>query len=301
MGTIRRVNPEAFRKMVEGLSDEELQKQNQRDTALHEKQLAEFKSGYRRGICYLCGKPFKTQSVETPCIHWLLRECKFKKKDFPQVFLKHGYSQISSYLRWCANQVQFQSCINDMIDPEDARTVFSYTVVWKRIEWTFECSRNDLEGHSGTRSDFPHYHFQMRMGGKPFIDFSDFHIPFTEDDLFILDLKHQLPTHFHHSFGIGGSGMSDALDISPDEIINKSEVAKDDESATYRLQTMLNLKDQSISGETLLALYKISKDTGRTMASLLREHLPESASIKTIVSPADTVPEIARRTERNRR
>lgn len=36
------------------------------------------------------------------------------------------------------------------------KKIFNYTIQWKNIEWTFDCSPGDLKGHAGKKHDnFP--------------------------------------------------------------------------------------------------------------------------------------------------
>ncbi|RAJ93333.1 hypothetical protein [Aliidiomarina maris] len=298
---MRRIDPEAVREHFENLSDEQLRAQNEADISRADAEYEEFVAAYQIGECYLCGKSFKTISKSSPCVHWLLRQCKFKKKDFPLVYEKFGYVQIAAFVRWVANQERFLSSINDLADEKGDRKILEYTVKWKNIEWTFDCSKNDYEGHGGTHSNFPHFHFQMRIDSKPFINFGDFHIPFSEEDLFHLDLAQALPDSFHHWFGKGGVGMQDAAEVSPEDIIEYTEHTDNHDEATYRLQTMIMAGETPFSGEQLQAMFEESKRTGATLASLARKYLPDAESINTVVSPADSVPTIARRSERKRR
>jgi len=40
------------------------------------------------------------------------------------------------------------------------------------------CAKSDYDGHGNTEeSQRPHYHFQMRIDGKRFIDYNDYHLP----------------------------------------------------------------------------------------------------------------------------
>ena len=150
---------EKYRQIFESMSPEEVEEMNRLNDEEHQRQVQAFKAGYEKGICYLCGKPFKTISKDNPCLHWLLRQCKFKKKDFPKVYEKYGYGNIAAFVRWCANQEKLLSNINDLDDERSERKVLSYTVKWKNIEWTFDCSKNDFDGHQGTSINYPHYHF----------------------------------------------------------------------------------------------------------------------------------------------
>jgi hypothetical protein len=287
--------------MIESLPAGELDRINQLQ---HEQALDEhrrFKEHYEREECYLCGKPFKTLSKNTSCIHWLLRRCKFKAKDFSKVYQAFDYHQISSFLRWVANQERFQGNINDLVDEKGERKIIQTTIKWKNIEWTFDCSKTDYEGHGGSNSNFPHYHFQMRIDGKQFINFNSHHIPFSEKDLFNLDLVHQEPDLIKHSFGPGGSGMQDAVEVEPELILQNTVVSENEDKATYHMQTMVMAEHEPIKGEELQALIEESRATGKPMASLLSKHLGDSVKVKTLITPVDTIPDIAKRTERKRR
>lgn len=298
---MRRIDPEVFMQMFDSLTDEQLQAQNETDTARADAEYEEFVAAYQVGECYLCGKSFRTISKESPCVHWLLRQCKFKKKDFPLIYQRFGYVKIAAFVRWIANQERFFSAINDLSEEKNDRKVFEYTVKWKNIEWTFDCSKNDYKGHQGAHSNFPHFHFQMRIDSRPFINFGEFHIPFSEEDLFRLDLTHALPEKFQYSFGKGGMGMQDAVEISPEDIIQYTEHTDNHDEATYRLQTMIMAGDKPIAGDQLQAIFEESKRTGATLSSLAKRYLPNAEAINTLVSPADSVPTIARRSERKRR
>lgn len=301
MSDIERVDADSFKKMIENLPAGELERLNhlQHEQAVDEHK--RFEEHYQRDECYLCGKPIKTISKNTPCIHWLLRRCKFKAKDFSKIYQAFDYHQISSFLRWVANQERFQGNINDLLDEKDERKIFQVTIKWKNIEWTFDCSKTDYVGHDGNSSRFPHYHFQMRIDGKQFINFSQHHVPFSEKDMFNLDLLHQKPDLIQHSFGAGGSGMQNAVEVEPEDIIQHTVLTENEEEATYHMQTMVMAKDDPIKGEDLQAMIEESRNTGKPLASLLDKHLGDSVEVKTVITPVDTIPDIAKRTERKRR
>ncbi len=300
-GPPRRVDVERFKARVEGTTEEEWLAQVERDERRYDSELDAFVAGYKEERCYLCGNDFKTISRERPCSHWILRRGKFKKNDFPLLFDRFGFTQLAALTRWAANQEQLFGNINDLDEGRGPRKVFEFTVRWKNIEWTFDCSENDYAGHGGAHSDFPHYHFQMRIDGRPFIDFGDFHVPLLEGDLARIDLTREAPGHIDATFGHAGRGMQFASEIDPDRIIAESTVVGDGEPATYRMQTFIMGGESGMDGEALRSIVEESMRTGETMASLARKRMGADHSVNTVIFPADSVPEVAKRTPRKRR
>jgi hypothetical protein len=292
---------EKYRTIFEGMPPEEIEEMNRLADEEHQREAKAFKEGYKKGTCYLCNKPFKTISKDNSCLHWLLRQCKFKKKDFPKIYEKYGYGNIAAFIRWCANQEQFQSNINDLEDEKSDRKVLSYTVKWKNIEWTFDCSKNDFEGHQGTSIDYPHYHFQMRIGGRQFINFNDFHIPFTDQDIFELNNSMEQGDWFKQNFGTIGSGMQEAMSVELDDILEHTNRSENEEKATYHFSTMIDATDNPISGEEIYQIHQEAESTGKTFAYVAKNRLKERAKVETVISPADSIPDIAFRTEHKRR
>lgn len=292
---------EKYRKIFENMSPEEIEEINRINDEEHQRQAQKFKSGYEKGICYLCNKSFKTISKESPCLHWLLRQCKFKKKDFPKIYEKYGYGNIAAFVRWCANQERLLSNINDLDDERSERKVLSYTVKWKNIEWTFDCSKNDFAGHQGTSINYPHYHFQMRIDGRQFINFNDFHVPFTEHDLFVLKNSIEQADWFKQDFGVIGSGMQQAVSVEIDDILEYTTRSDDEDEAVYHFSTMIDARDNPISGEEIYEMQIEAEKTGKSFAYIAQKRLRERAIVQTVVSPADSVPDIASRTEHKRR
>lgn len=298
---LRRVNVTAFKEAIASASDAELEEQQRDDQARYEREYHLFLDAYRKEKCYLCGNSFKTLSKERPCVHWLLRRGRFKKKDLPRLFGTFGFTQFAAFTRWVANQERPFGNINDLEIGRDSRKLFQFTVCWKNIKWAFDCSKNDYLGHTGKHTDFPHFHLQMRIDNQPFIDFGDFHIPFTEEDLFRIDLTLGAPDVVNASYGEAGMGMQFTAEIDPEVLIEESQLAESDELATHRMLTVIKAEDGRLDGNALLEIFRESERTGELVANLARKKLGDSHSVKTIISPAESVPEIAKRSERNRR
>lgn len=292
---------EKYRKIFERMTPEAIEEMNRLNDEEHQRQAEAFKEGYKEGICYLCNKPFKTISKDNPCLHWLLRQCKFKKKDFPKLYDKYGYGNIAAFIRWCANQERLLSNINDLEDEKSDRKILSYTVKWKNIEWTFDCSKNDFGGHQGTSIDYPHYHFQMRIEGQQFINFNDFHLPFTDQDIFVLKNSMEQGDWFKQNFGAIGSGMQEAVSVELDDILEHTSRSENEEEATYHFSTIIDASDNPISGEEIYEIQQEAERTGKSFAYVAKNRLKDRAKVQTVISPADSIPDIASRTEHKRR
>lgn len=91
-------------------------------------------------------------------------------------------------------------------------------------------------------------------------------------------------------------GNDDAVDF----IINKSTPTTDNEEAAFHMSTLVMAPEGgTISGDEIHEAFKEAKETGRTMASVLRDKLKD-ANICTIVSPGEGVPEPMQRSGRNK-
>jgi len=274
-------DPAELKRKFEKLSKEDVEEIIHRDQEINRMQVARFKDAYSKGMCYLCGEKFETINKNKPCSHWLLRRGKFKKSDFTLVYKRYDYHNMAAFLRWCANEEVFLRNINDLENEKRHYKVLSSTIKWKDVEWTFDCSNSDYKGHKGKQANFPHYHFQMRIDGRAFIKFSDYHIPFSERDLMNLALRNE--SWFHGDFGYTGSGMQDAVSLDLDAIINSTENANED-VAQYKFSTIIESLEKPITGEELEAIIAESKRTNKSFASLAKKYFANRANVSTIVS-----------------
>ncbi len=297
---------EGIKASIGGLSQEESLAHFEEQRKQYEAEYEDFLEHYERDACYLCGKPFSTIGKGNPCLHWLLRRCKFKKKDFPKVFERFDFYAISAFLRWVAYAESGSKNINNLKEESSDRKIFEVTIKWKNIEWTLDCSSNDFAGHAGTKAEFPHWHLQMRIDGQQFINFNDFHIPFSENDQLKIGLEKDPDSGFIHSFGPGGQGMQermDQLENNFDEFLENSVSASDADDGQIHMQSIIKAPDGGISGEKIDEALEMARSTGKTLAHCFNVVLKgeDGVSMSTIASPADSVPEIAKRSERKRR
>ncbi|HDY68298.1 MAG TPA: hypothetical protein ENH85_10965 [Candidatus Scalindua sp.] len=254
-----------------------------------------FKEHFSKGSCYKCGSSLKAFSSKKPCIHWFLRPKDFKKKHFKSLFGLYGYFQMEAFARWVANQDDPVTNINDLDMEKSEKKIIETTIKYKHIEWSFSCSNSDIEGHvNSQQGNFPHFHFQMRLDNKPFINYKDFHIPLKDEDIWKLAMINQTEIPIEHHFRYG-EGMQSALsDDTLEFLIDNSEKAENESEATYKFNTIVTAKQgQTISGDDIADLIEESKRTGTPFAKLAHRLV---ANVQTIVKAGDAVPELAKRT-----
>jgi hypothetical protein len=227
----------------------------------------------------------------------LLRPKGVKKTDLESLLIQKGYFRAAAYIRWVANQEALLCRINDLTENEQSRSVFHWSASYKHIKWTFICSQNDYKGHANTLTDFPHFHFEMRLAGQPFVKFNDFHIRFTDEDLFNLKCNEDDSFPIKQSFGPYGAGMKDAFSLPAQTILEKSTSTDDEGKAVYHIQTIVQ-SDSGISGEKIAEIMRLSKETKKPMAQLFYE-----AGLKpqVLIQPPDSVPDKESRNPRRKK
>lgn len=258
-----------------------------------DREYKKFKSTFELGKCYLCGLPLDKFDFRKPCLHWLLAPSGFKKKYFHLIYEKFDHFQFQSYLRWIANTENFAGNINDLVAEKSSSKVIEVTIKYKIFEWSFSCSKTDFKGHFlSTKGRRPHYHFQMRINNKPFINYRDFHIPLSENDLITINIIKGEVKGLEYSFG-PGIGIEEALDYSSD-LLKNMRVTSDESKATYHIQTIIEAKPgKVIKGEDIAELLKESKKTGILMSGLAKKL--KGVKIKRIIMPGPGIPNIAKR------
>jgi len=195
--------------------------------------------------------------------------------------------------------------INDIQAEHPGGRLIDFTARHKHITWSFSCGQSDYEGHKTNKSgNFPHYHMQIKLNGNAFIRYNDFHIPFHDDDLFDIELFTKHKNFAVHSYG-RGTGMQELMGSEDglEFIVDQSTPTDNPEEAAYNLSTIVMAKDgESISGDLIADAMKEAKESGRTIASVMREKLKDAnTNITTIVSPGDGVPETQQRTGRKKK
>lgn len=286
-----------YDEMAEQLSALSEQERNAFSAASVDSSLREhgaFSEAFAADTCYLCGKPLATFSSDHPCLHWLLKPKGFKKKHLPAVIARYSMLQTETYLRWVANSDSLARNINDFAE-EGTGKLREVTIRYKHLEWSFSCALSDLRGHgSSTHSNFPHFHFQMRIDKRPFIDYGDFHLRLHERDANSLEIALRIPETLKIKFP-GGEGMDEILQPKNFEVlISKSEKSNNPSGAGLNISSLIIADEgHTIDGSQFADLIERAKLEGVTVASLL--HTIPNANARTIISPGPAVVEQAGR------
>jgi hypothetical protein len=224
----------------------------------------------------------------------------FKKKDLPSIAERYGLHQIQSFLRWVANQAGMAKNINDLAGEGTGSKIVEVTIRYENLEWAMSCSQSDFLGHEATKNaKHPHYHFQMRIDGRQFINYNDFHLPLSEMDIVNIEAIKIAPEKIKPKFHFG-EGMQDILtDETVETIVNTSMEGDPTEDASFKLETIAIAEDgKTISGDDLYDIIQEAKAKGITVASLM--HKLANARSRTIVSPGPGVVEQAPRSGRKK-
>lgn len=295
-----RAKGQEFARFLQTLPEELRIKGNDENHRKATEEHGRFREAYQRGHCYLCGKPLSSFSTKIPCPHWLLKPHGFKKKHLPAITARYGCFQIQSFLRWLANEHAFGRNINDMPEEGTPGKVFELTIRYRKFEWAFSCAEADYFGHSHSQhARHAHYHFQMRIDKRPFIDYGDFHLPLSEMDVINIEAMRALPHLYKQRFSFG-EGMKDVMqDELLGHIVNSSTSSGNEQDAPFKLDTLLVAEEgKKMKGEDIYKVMQEAKEKGVTMASLM--HKVPNAEVRIIVSPGPGVVEQAPRSKSRR-
>lgn len=289
-----------FSEALSELSEDDIQKRNDTLFKRIEEEHARFKEKFDLGLCYLCNKELNSFSKKRPCIHWFLKPKGFKKKDLLAVAGSYGLLQIENVLRWYANEDAFAKNINDLTEEGTNTKVVELTIRFNKLEWSFSCAESDYLGHQKSQhSKYPHYHFQMRVDKRPFINFNDFHLPLHETDIINMEANRSMPRLIKKR-NFFGEGMSDVFNESViDDVMNNASSEDNPDEGVFSIDSLAFAEDgKKISGDDLYQIMEEAKSKGVTIASLI--HKLPNANTEVMVSPGSGVVEQAPRTGRKK-
>lgn len=283
---------------LDDLSQKQIEELNRRELEKTEKDFKEFKKDLAKGICWVCKRPLDSFDESNPCQHWLLLPEGFRKKHFKALFEAKTIDMIEGFLRWYANAHEPIRNINNLKEEHDGKKLKALTIKHGNLEWSFSMSKGCFAGTHGSHG--PHYHFQMRVDGKPFHDYSDRHIRLSEYEKWILNIEHgkhpKIKKIERH-----GAGMQDLLDnVGSEKILESMQTAGDPDSAMFNISSVVMAADgDGISGDDFNALLKEHRETGAPLHQLVKKL--KNVNTTVIVEPGKGVPEAAQRTRRHKR
>jgi hypothetical protein len=286
-----------LKKFIESIPQEEIDRQTRLQELNNKRLYHEFISALKIGKCSLCGGKMNSFEVSKPCFHWFTYPKGIRKKHFEKYLrLPLGFFQLDSYFRWLANTENPIANINDLKDETSESSYFESTIKYKNIEWAFSIGHTDKEGHANSRiGNRPHFHIQMKVEDKVFLKFNDFHIPFTDENLFTLELLKQAgnKVKLGHSFGYGIGMLDDEENI--DLIDDAMTITDDYENAPFNRQTLIEAPEgKKISNAIIRQAIAESKKTKQPIGKILQRLLPD-ANVITILSPGQGVPKMTKR------
>lgn len=289
-----------IRKFLENIPIEERIKNNKKQLQKTEEMFHDFRNAYEKKCCSLCGMKLNSFQEHEPCFHWFTLPNGIRKKHFKD-YLKEpiGYFKLESYFRWISSIEHGFKNINDLSDEMSDSKIREVTIRFNNIEWSLNYGQTDLSGHGGSKNaDFPHYHIQMVVDSRPFIRFNDFHIPFSDEDLFNIKLMNEAHDliDFRHTHGLGMSILENEENLI--ELDRHMKVAEDESEAPIHTSSMISMpKGKTMSGDVIANLMEKSRKTGVPIRKLLQEKYTE-AKIITEFKPGEGVPEMKKRNKR---
>jgi hypothetical protein len=291
---------ERFAVFLKTLTPEQVKERNNKQRQHAEKEAVEFRTAFAAGKCSVCGQALASYEKDKPCLHWLLGPEGFEKNDLPRIAKIWGIGQIQLFLRRVANEEGFAKNINDLV-VEGSGKLVELTIKAKDKEWSFSCGPGDYAGHESNSDDTrrPHYHFQMRVNQRPFINYNDYHLPLSAFDMAVIEAKRAGAATPRYA---GGEGLSEVFtEESMERLATSGTPAQNEGDGLAKLdQIVFAANPAGMRGEDILAAIQKAKAAGKPMTEFLRE-IPET-KVTTIVSPGPgTVEQALRNGGRNKR
>lgn len=276
-----------YKKLLEHLGPEVINTLNEAQAKKDAEDFCSLKEGLNKGICYLCGNHIDSIDSSMPCFHWLINP-KVKKKQLEKVLMAgRGLLHLYGYLTWVANSEKPFVNIDDTTDGLDLNKIFETTIKYKEFEWSFSLAHSDLAGHKGTRTDFPHFHFQMKKNGYTIIKFNDYHIPFSNNDLIQFEMHRQDVLALIPGFEAGIAALGK---IPSQELNMLLERSTCDDTASFRTRTVLYVpkENEHVINEQIKELRETTKMTAPQIADYLNRVYGYGIEFDTISIPIQT-------------
>ena len=265
---------------------------NRRAQAHAQKAADAFAESFAEGTCPVCKNALTSYTNDAPCLHWLLRPEGFEKDDFPRIAARYSLAQVELFMRRVANQEAFAKNINDMASEGTGKLV-ELTAKYMTFEWALSCAKSDYDGHGNTEeSQRPHYHFQMRIDGKRFIDYNDYHLPLHHSDILTMEAMRLAPGKITRNY-VGGEGMDTVFK----EDVVESLLTQGD--GGDMLNAVHIIERKGMDAGAFLDQLRAAKAKGFPVIDVVRG--VEDAKVTTLVEPGPGVVHQAVRQGRGRR
>lgn len=260
------------------LTEEERKQHNNAQIAESDRQHSAFRAAFREGGCYICHRPLGEFVEKDPCLHWFLRPEGVRKRHYPLVADKFGMMAIQSWIRWVANEGEWAK---NIADTADADHLVQVTAGYGDYEWSISCSRADFNGHAGRNSSFPHYHLQMKIKGRPFISYNDFHLPVHHEEAILLRAMEVSGAKSKFAHGESFDDLMAAVD--PQWVVDLPKTTADPKNAHFSMHTFIMADEgTAISGDAIYDLVQKARAKGVSVASLA-DSVP-NASARTLIT-----------------
>ena len=288
-----------IREFLNNLPQELIENENANQFLNADKEYKVFLNAFNKGFCYLCGMRLSYVNPSEKCFHWFLMPDGIKKSYFDDYLATPiGFFQLESYLRWVANTEAYIKNINDLKNENPNNKLIETTIRYGHIEWSLNFGKSDINGHKNSKyATFPHFHIQIIKNGLPFIDFSNYHIPFSNHDKFLLEAidNKDLVEHIN-LFGEGISVIENETELKL--IDARMTPCESEEDATFQTRSFVQIPDDVIiTANEIEKLMNESKEKKITF----RKHLINMIPGVKIVSKTVPGKGVVNKKKRNKR
>lgn len=277
-----------FKELFNQLEPEFIQKMNDAQIKEDEHDFNGIRDGLKKGICYICGQPLDYVDENDPCFHWLINPVIRKNLLKKLLYSGKGLFRLYGYLTWVANSEKPFANIDDTNEGNDRNKIFESTIRYKEFEWAFSLAKTDFEGHPGTKIDYSHFHFQMKKNGNVIIKFNDYHIPFSDNDKWMIEMMNQdVMTHIPSY----EAGLSIFSELNRDEVLQLMTRAESKDSAPFRTQTLIKFPEHC-KEEISVKFQELRQNTNWTAPRIieyLNKEFGYGIMYKTQIIPTDPI------------
>lgn len=269
-----------LKKILEFIPQDLIDIKDQLNLEEDEKDYAQFTDDLNHNKCFICGCNMDSIDENNPCLHWFAHNS-IKKKLFDKYLSKPlSYFRLSNYLKWLANSENPFVNINDLDNDISSTCILESTIKYKNFEWSFSLGKTDYEGHnSSNHSAYPHYHMQVERGNRPFINFNDYHIQFTRDDIFQLEALQQGAMELNSDINPSSGLVAFENENLQEDLLSAMTLSSNNVENHFHLCSIIQANKKPIKGELIMEAIIKSKETKIPAQLVLKELLKNTDAI----------------------